>query len=193
MVPLPVLRRAVVEAEAEKEEVSMRMFLAVAAAVAMLMGRCLGAEVSDELLDALTITESAASARADAVGDRELFHKAYGPLQIRQPYLDDVNRVAGKAVRETWGKRALTTEDMKDPEKARWAARVYLGHYGRAYERETGRAPTDQVYARMHNGGPRGWERSSTRAYWAKASAMLRTVRGMLAALAKGEKGEEDG
>jgi hypothetical protein len=181
------------QAEEEKLGGCMRAMVFAAALVLAFMGMCRGAEVSEEFLDALTITESSASARADAVGDRELFHKAYGPLQIRQPYLDDVNRVASKAVRETWGKRALTTEDMKDPEKARWAARVYLGHYGRAYERETGRAPTDQVYARMHNGGPRGWERSSTRAYWAKASAMLRTVRGMLAALAKGEKGEEDG
>jgi hypothetical protein len=158
----------------------MRMFL-FSMVVVMAMGRCWGAEVTEELLDALTITESSVSAPADLVGDRELFYKAYGPLQIRKPYLDDVNRIAGReAIEESWGKKSLTTADMKDVNKARWAARIYLEYYGRVYEKETGKKPTDQIYARMHNGGPQGWKRHVTRNYWAKASVTLRNVRYIL-------------
>ena len=44
-------------------------------------------------------------------------------------------------------------------------ASVYLRHYRRAYTRRTGLPATGVVMARIHNGGPRGYAKTSTRAY----------------------------
>ena len=112
-----------------------------------------------------------------AVGDLDLTDRAYGGLQIRQPYLDDVNRIAGTdGVRQRWGKDALTISDMYDPEKAWWAAEQYLSYYGERYQKETGEEPTEEVYIRMHNGGPRGWERVSTNSHFNRASEVLQVL-----------------
>jgi len=111
---------------------------------------------------------------ADAVGDLHLTNKAYGVLQIRKPYLDDAMRIAGpEAVRQEWGVDRLTMEDMRDTAKAWWVAEVYLKHYGERYERLTGREPTEDVYARIHNGGPDGWRKSSTNEHARKVSEVL--------------------
>lgn len=101
----------------------------------------------------------------DAVGDKHLRYRAHGMYQIRYPYLQDVNRVAGKDVVRVWGHK-LTPQDMYDPAKARWAMRVYLHHYGLRYTRLTGQLPTASVYARIHQGGPDGWKIRRTLAYW---------------------------
>jgi len=122
-----------------------------------------GQEVSDEVIDMLIEVENP-ERDPEAVGDRYLRHKAYGLLQIRKPYLDDVNRIAGTS---------YTTEDMKDEEMARWAAKVYLEYYGRRYWRKTGKVPTPEVYGRIHNGGPDGWMKSSTNEYGAKITRMV--------------------
>lgn len=110
------------------------------------------------------------SGNVNLVGDKHLKHKAYGLLQIRQPYLDDVNKIAKADVKRLWGKSKLTIKDMKDPVKARWAFKVYLSYYGARYEKITGMTPTMEVYAKIHNGGPDGWKRGNwdTAVYWAK-------------------------
>lgn len=100
-----------------------------------------------------------------AIGDRHLAYHAVGNYQIRQPYLDDVNKLCRKDVVRAWG-RLLTINDMKDPAKARWVAMKYLELWGRHYQRQTGKAPTVEVYARIHNGGPFGWKNPSTLHYW---------------------------
>ncbi|MFH1455227.1 MAG: hypothetical protein ABIF22_02835 [bacterium] len=100
------------------------------------------------------------------VGDNHLRHKAYGLLQIRKPYLDDVNQIAGKKeIRRLWGKNKLTVQDMKSQKKAEWAFRVYMSYYGKVYKHKTRKVPTIEVYARMHNGGPVGWKKKSTKKY----------------------------
>ena len=109
----------------------------------------------DEVIDRLIEVENP-NRDPNAVGDKHLRHKAYGLLQIRQPYLDDANRIAGTS---------YTIKDMKDPDKARAVAKVYLRYYGSVYERKTGKAPNLEVYARIHNGGPSGWQKSSTNEY----------------------------
>lgn len=119
---------------------------------------------SDELYYGVVKRENAAF-DVNAVGDKHLRHKAYGLLQIRQPYLTDVNRIAGKDVMARWGKAKLMLADMKDPAKAEWAFHVYLWHYGEHYRRTTGRIPTAEVYARIHNGGPNGWRSKRTVQY----------------------------
>jgi len=117
-------------------------------------------------LAAIALVESGNN--PDAVGDRHLRNKAYGSYQIRQPYLTDVNRVSGKN---------LTLEDIRGKGSegmAAWAVKVYLSHYGKRYTRITGKKPTIEVYARIHNGGPNGWKKNSTKAYWQKVQRALK-------------------
>ena len=126
---------------------------------------------SDELLYGVVMRENP-SLNPNAVGDKRMRHKAYGLLQIRAPYLRDVNKIAGKKeIRRVWGKDKLTIEDMKDQAKAEWAFHVYLSHYGQVYTQKTGKIPTAEVYARIHNGGPNGWKEKKTVQY-AKVVAM---------------------
>ncbi len=101
-----------------------------------------------------------------AVGDKRFKDKAYGLLQIRKPYLQDAEKIAGKKlVKKLWGKKSLTVKDMRNTQKAKWVTLVYLSHYGTAYTKTTGKKPTVEVYARIHNGGPLGWKKWDTRGY----------------------------
>ena len=111
------------------------------------------------------------------IGDTALYYKAHGLLQIRQPYLDDVNRIVGKKIMtKMWGKPKLTLSDIKqDVNKAIWAMKIYLVHYGKQYERETGKKVTAQIYARIHNGGPQGYKKWATKEYWAKVQSNIKS------------------
>lgn len=116
-----------------------------------------------ELRKAIRILEHVESGgNADALGDVGLKNKAYGILQIRKPYLDDVNNLFSERIQERWGKPAFDMLEMKESDKARWVAEKYLSHYGTEYFRKTGKEPTVLVYARIHNGGPNGWKKAST-------------------------------
>lgn len=95
-----------------------------------------------------------------AVGDRNLRNKAFGVCQIRQPYLDDVNRIAGT----DWTMRQVAASEPL----SRWCVVVYVRHYGRRYTRMTGRPLTPEVAARLHNGGPNGWRKKATEPHWRK-------------------------
>ena len=122
-------------------------------------------DIDEELvkaLHAMVIVESGGD--PNAVGDLHLTNKAYGALQIRKPYLDDVNGICSDGVVRVWG-RLLTLADMKDPDRAWWVAEKYLEHYGNRYYRVTGKRPDVRVYAALHNGGPNGWKRLSTNEY----------------------------
>jgi hypothetical protein len=57
--------------------------------------------------------------------------------------------------------------------RSRAVCHAYLMRYGRAYERETGRQATPEVLARIWNGGPRGWKRKGTEAYWQRVKAEM--------------------
>lgn len=106
----------------------------------------------------------------NAVGDKHLKHKAHGLLQVRKTTIDDAKRIAGEnEIRRKWGKRSLSESDMKNFAKAKWVSQVCLSHYGKYYTKKTGKIPTLEVYARIHNGGPFGWNKSSTRKYGKRA------------------------
>ena len=117
------------------------------------------ASPSDKLLDAMVKVESVGLAHAVGDGGR-----ARGPLQLHAIYVKDVNRIAGTS---------YTLADRTDSAKSRAMTRIYLTHYGRVYERRTGKPPTDEIYARIHNGGPIGYDKKATKAYWEKVRRVM--------------------
>jgi len=133
--------------------------------------------VSEGLLTAISLQENRKS-DVSAVGDRHLLDKSYGIYQIRRQYLEDVMRITDSDyVLKLWGKRTLTLRDIRDPVVSRWVVRRYLEYYGWVYEQRTGNVATDEVYARMHNGGPTGWKKSATQDYWYSVRDILHALR----------------
>ena len=112
---------------------------------------------SDEFFIALSFVES--SDRDDVIGDNG---RAYGRYQIRQQYLDDANSFAGTS---------YTLADMLDPEKAKAVVIAYMRRY--ATVRRLGHVPTDEDFARIHNGGLNGFKKSETIPYWNKINRAM--------------------
>lgn len=112
------------------------------------------------LLPALAGVES--NNNAHAIGDNGC---AVGILQIHPGYVQDVNRIAGTN---------FTLEDRKCADKSFQMATIYLQHYGKAYYHTTGKTPTLEVLARIHNGGPCGYKKQVTIKYWTKVRRKLK-------------------
>ena len=151
----------------------LRMVLAIAA---LAVGLPLAASAltswrsgvpSDALWHAIVAEESRGNVHAYNAHDG-----ATGMAQIRSVCLEDANRIArlrGLAVR-------FTAEDRSNPRTARRMWDLYLGFYGNQYKKETGRPPTDEVFARIWNGGPGGWRKTSTLPYWDRIREALRAA-----------------
>ncbi|OHA19666.1 MAG: hypothetical protein A2836_02180 [Candidatus Taylorbacteria bacterium RIFCSPHIGHO2_01_FULL_45_63] len=114
-----------------------------------------------QLIPALIQVES--SGRDFVIGDRSLGEKAYGPLQIRKPVVDDVNRAYGTNYRpeEMLGNRKLSIE----------VCEKYLRLY--ATPKRLGMEATPEHLARIWNGGPNGWKRNVTLPYWQKVKRLM--------------------
>lgn len=86
--------------------------------------------------------------------------------QISVAYIADVNRI-------TENRYAFIERDRY----VRWISErmmaEYWRYYGERYAKVTGKQPTAEVLARIHNGGPNGWNKESTEAYWRKVKARL--------------------
>jgi hypothetical protein len=106
----------------------------------------------ETLLDAIAEIES--KNRPDAVGDKG---RAIGAYQIHRAYWKDGTRILGMR----WSYR-----EAFDPKKARSVVRAYLLHYGK------GRSLMDM--ARIHNGGPKGYKKTSTLIYARRIRSLLR-------------------
>lgn len=106
--------------------------------------------VSDKLIDRLIILESKGK---NIVGDQG---RAFGKLQIWEVVVQDVNRIYRKHYKHS---------DAFNTKKAREICRLYLVHYGKVYERQTGRKAGDVILARIWNGGPDGYKDEATIAY----------------------------
>jgi hypothetical protein len=119
------------------------------------------APTHDRLIAALIKVES--NGNDHAIGDRHMNNKAYGCLQIRQPCVDDVNQRFGTKIRadSLIGNRSLSV----------WVCQRYLERYGT--RAQIGREPSDEDLARIWNGGPNGWKKQSTSAYWTKVQKAL--------------------
>ena len=84
--------------------------------------------------------------------------------QLQRVYLDDVGRIYGCH---------FSDEVMTDRFSSEQVMLAYLEHYGESYRRKTGKEPTAEVLARIHNDGPSGWRKESTLGYWAKVKAAM--------------------
>ena len=138
----------------------------------------------DNLLDAIEWVESRGD--ANAVGDGEA---AIGAYQIHKIYVDDVNRILTiwkvrlNEIFTNYHKQypdpnniksvdfePYTYEDRWNKIHSRFMTEVYLTYY----------TPLDdklnidlEAAARIHNGGPNGWKKESTKKYWEKVKARL--------------------
>lgn len=127
---------------------------------------------SEALLDALAKVES--NNKPLVIGDNG---EAWGIYQLHEEYIEDVNRIEGTKFEH---------RDAFQPTVARYIVFKYLDFYGKLYQKKTGKEPTDEVYARIHNGGPTGWtynvkiggknapnRYANTSKYWEKVKAEL--------------------
>jgi len=111
----------------------------------------------DAILDAIREIESGGEPNGgrDATGDRG---RAIGPFQIHRAYFQD-SEIAGRF------------EDCREPEFARQVVLAYWKRWCPA-ALESRDAMT---LARVHNGGPKGAQRSTTLPYWSKVESLLGT------------------
>lgn len=93
----------------------------------------------------------------EAIGDKG---RAIGVLQIHRDYWKDATGFLGVS----W-----PYEDARDPVKAAAACRAYTAHYARVQHLPW----TAETIARIHNGGPRGWEKPATIRYYRKVRAAM--------------------
>lgn len=116
------------------------------------------------LVKALIRVESEGRGGDYALGDTDLEDHAYGCLQIRQPCVDDVNRVYGThfQAKDCLGNRELSI----------WIFNHYMAIY--ATKARLGHKPTNQDKARIWNGGPQGYCNKSTLCYWNRVKSKLK-------------------
>lgn len=108
------------------------------------------------------IAEVESNTNDNAVNIKE---DAVGRYQIRPIYVRDVNRISGKN---------YSLQDRYDAQKAREIVQIYTDHYAEIYRRRTGKPITDEVIARIHNGGSwRGAIKPCTEKYWKKVKKAL--------------------
>ena len=105
------------------------------------------------LLTAVAMVESGENINAYNQGEN-----AIGLLQIRQPAVDDLNRL--------W-KTSYKLTDFYDPILAQRAFKSYGKMYG---------AKTAKEYCVIWNGGPRGCEKKTTETYWVKVQQAIKEL-----------------
>lgn len=103
------------------------------------------------LIAALITVES--HGKDNAIGDGGA---AIGALQIHRAVVVDANRIAGTS---------YTHSQMTNRVAARKVCEIYLGRYA------AGRS--NEEAARIWNGGPTGYRKSATLAYWNKVKKHL--------------------
>lgn len=107
------------------------------------------------LVEAIAMVES--NNRLGLIGDRNLTNKAYGPLQIRKPCVDDVNKHLGTSYK---------AEDcLNDLELSQKVFNAYMEIHANG--------ESNEIKARKWNGGPSGHKKTATLAYWDKVKTYL--------------------
>ncbi len=111
-----------------------------------------------KLIDALIKVESGGDDYVDIMDSNGL--RSYGCLCIQDPYIEDALGKEFKA-NQCIGNRPLSLQAFDG----------YMARY--ATPKRLGRPVTDEDRARIHNGGPSGWKRDSTKVYWIKVQKAL--------------------
>lgn len=88
--------------------------------------------------------------------------------QVRRIYLDDLGRINGCHYPDSV---------MTDKDACEKLMFDYWHYYGYHYHMTTRKPVTYEVLARMHNGGPDGWKKASTVAYWAKVKKVMEELK----------------
>ena len=101
------------------------------------------------------------SGNDSAVGDHG---RAVGCLQIHVQVIEDVNRVY---------KTKFTDKDRLDRAKSIEICSLYLCHWAEVMERNHGKGVSLQDLARIWNGGPKGYHKEATVAYWCRVEKMM--------------------
>ena len=91
-----------------------------------------------------------------AIGDNG---RAVGLLQIHKCVVDDVNQFYNTN---------YTYNDRYDPVSSKEMALLYLSYWGDRYTKKTSKEPTIEILVKCWNGGPNGYMKKSTEAYWEK-------------------------
>lgn len=126
-----------------------------------------GVEISDKLLKAMMQVESRGNSGVKGDYSKKLKeYRAIGVYQIWKSYVDDVNRISKD--------KKFTYQDRYDKKKSEEMVKIYLEYYGKRYERLTGKKVTDEILAKIHNGGPNGWKNKNTDKYWLKVKKEMR-------------------
>jgi hypothetical protein len=131
------------------------------------------------LLAALIAVESGGD--VNAIGDNG---RAIGCLQIHPIMVDECNRILHRKfgpLKETDFRFTLKHRQWEST--SRNMAICYLRYWGSHYKQKHGKEPTYEVYARLWNGGPKGYAKPATEAYWRKVKAAMLELR---------NKGERD-
>lgn len=108
-----------------------------------------------------------------AIGDNGA---SWGCLQLQAAYVQDAAEFA---------KKPWTHKDAFDRAKAIEITLAYMERY--AAEKRLGRKPTAEDIARIHNGGPGGYKKQSTKKYWLKVQAELIKM-GAISSTTNGDK-----
>lgn len=113
----------------------------------------------DIILLIMALIQVESGNRDDIIGDNG---KAYGCLQIHAGYVQDVAHHSGIP---------YAHEDAFNRDLAIDIFKIYMSIYANKYRLQ--REPTFEDIARIHNGGPDGWQKDSTKLYWKKVKKYL--------------------
>jgi hypothetical protein len=115
--------------------------------------------VADSFFEAVRFVEST---DGRYFGDQD-GGRSHGPYQISLAYLQDANEYLGTN---------YTLRQVIDDESV--AREVMVGYWNRYLPKD--REVTYEILARIHNGGPKGYEKESTVPYWEKVEAKMKEL-----------------
>ena len=133
-----------------------------------------GSRLSDlvfEVVPAIATVESGGNPSAKGDKNKKTGrYDAIGMYQLHTEYVRDVNRII-KLLKMSI--KPYRMADRLNPYASRQMVKFYLYHYGSRYRLDTGKEPTAEVLARIHNGGPLGYKKKATEKYWLKVKAVM--------------------
>lgn len=128
--------------------------------------------VKREFFDALRFVEST---DGKYLGDQD-GGTVYGPYQISFAYLQDANEYLGT----NYTLRQVIDDDAV-------AVAVMCGYWNRYLPKD--REVAYEILARIHNGGPKGYEMESTLPYWEKVKERMDEIEGEKRKSGQGQEG----